>query len=282
MCFFLNKNRMKSLLVFLFVGLSFVSKATDHFATSASEANEMLKTAKPNDRIILKDGVYKNAVIKFINSSITFTAEHAGKVFFEENSTLSFAGEQNTIEGFVWQNGGKGLDTKAVIELRIGKEVANYCSIKNCSIDGYNTSDLNTDNKWVSLYGTYNTFTHCLLKDKFNFKKFCFVLLSIYGVSILSFKSLIPNVNLYELGELYAVISVFFWGFWSVGRQKLSDYLNNSEISVLVMFIAGISTFIFSVIKGESLNMSAFSIPIVLVGLLIGVFLNIFATFLEN
>ncbi len=159
---------MKSLLVFLFVGLSFVSKATDHFATSASEANEMLKTAKPNDRIILKDGVYKNAVIKFINSSITFTAEHAGKVFFEENSTLSFAGEQNTIEGFVWQNGGKGLDTKAVIELRIGKEVANYCSIKNCSIDGYNTSDLNTDNKWVSLYGTYNTFTHCLLKDKFN------------------------------------------------------------------------------------------------------------------
>jgi poly(beta-D-mannuronate) lyase len=28
--------------------------------------------------------------------------------------------------------------------------------------------DLNTDNKWVSIYGTYNTFTHCLLKDKFN------------------------------------------------------------------------------------------------------------------
>ena len=37
---------MKSLLVFLFIGLSFVSKATDHFAASANEANEMLKTAK--------------------------------------------------------------------------------------------------------------------------------------------------------------------------------------------------------------------------------------------
>jgi hypothetical protein len=43
--------------------LSFVSKATDHFAASANEANEMLKTAKPKDRVILKDGIYTNATI---------------------------------------------------------------------------------------------------------------------------------------------------------------------------------------------------------------------------
>ncbi len=121
-----------------------------------------------------------------------------------------------------------------------------------------------------------------LLKDKFDIKKLIFVLFSIYGVSVLSFKSLLPNFSAYEVGELYAVISVFFWGFWSIGRQKLSNFLNNSEISVLVMFIAGISTFVFSIFMGESLNMGAFSMPIVLLGLAIGVFLNIFATFLEN
>jgi hypothetical protein len=75
---------MKSLLVFLFIGLSFVSKATDHFAASANEANEMLKTAKPKDRVILKDGIYTNATIAFTNNDISFIAEHSGAVFLKE------------------------------------------------------------------------------------------------------------------------------------------------------------------------------------------------------
>lgn len=159
---------MKSLLVFLFIGLSFVSKATDYFAASANEANEMLKTAKPKDRVILKDGIYTNATIAFTNNDISFIAEHSGAVFFEGNSRLSFAGENNLIEGFVWQNGGKDLESKSVIEFKNGKDLSTKSIVQNCAIVGYNALDLNTDNKWVSIYGTYNIFTHCLLKDKFN------------------------------------------------------------------------------------------------------------------
>jgi poly(beta-D-mannuronate) lyase len=159
---------MKKILTAFFLFVAAITNATDHLVSSAEEANKLLNSAKPNDKVILKDGIYKNAVIKFTNTNITFTAEHGGKVFFEDNSTLSFAGKENIVEGFVWQNGGKDLDTKNVIEFKNGKELANHCKLKNCSIIGYNTVDLNTDNKWVSLFGTYNTVEHCLLKDKFN------------------------------------------------------------------------------------------------------------------
>jgi poly(beta-D-mannuronate) lyase len=159
---------MKKILLPLLLLVTLAAQATKHVATTIEQANTMLNTAKPNDTVLLKDGVYANAVIKFSNNNICFAAQHPGKLFLEGNSTLSFAGKGNTIDGLVWQNGGKDLDTKSVIEFKNGKEVATYCTLSNCSIVGYNTSDLNTDNKWVSLFGTYNTVTHCLLKDKFN------------------------------------------------------------------------------------------------------------------
>lgn len=136
--------------------------------SSTDEANKLLNTAKPMDTIVLKNGIYTNAIIKFTNNNIAFLAEQAGKVFFEGNSTLSFAGKNNWIEGFVWQNGGKDLGSKSVIEFKNGKDNAHFSALKNCAIIGYNTSDLNTDNKWVSLFGTNNTVSNCLLKDKFN------------------------------------------------------------------------------------------------------------------
>jgi poly(beta-D-mannuronate) lyase len=159
---------MKRVFLLLSVMAAGFANAMDYTASSIEEANKLLNTSKPADRVILRDGVYKDAIIKFTNNGIAFLAEHAGKVFFQENSTLGVAGEKNTIEGFVWQLGGKGLDTKSVIEFKNGKDMANHCVLSNCSIEGYNTADLNVDNKWISLYGTYNTVTHCLLKDKFN------------------------------------------------------------------------------------------------------------------
>ncbi len=159
---------MKKISFLLALTISIQANATNHIAASVDEANKLLKAALPADTITLKDGTYKNASIKFTNNNICFVAEHAGKVFFEENSTLSFAGEKNIVEGFVWQNGGKDLNTKSVIEFKNGKEEAKHSALLNCSIVGYNTADLNIDNKWVSVYGVYNTVSKCLLKDKFN------------------------------------------------------------------------------------------------------------------
>lgn len=159
---------MNKLLVFLFSFVATQVFAADILVSTIEQANKELSSAKNYDKVILKDGIYLNAVIKFSNNNISFVAEHFGKVFFEGNSTISFGGENNLIEGFAWQNGGKELGSKNVIEFKNGKDLANHSTLKNCSIIGYNTVDLNTDNKWVSIFGMYNTVTNCLLKDKFN------------------------------------------------------------------------------------------------------------------
>jgi poly(beta-D-mannuronate) lyase len=156
------------LLLFYFFTTIKQAASTDRIVADINEAIYWLNNSRSNDRIILKEGTYANAVIKFTNHNISFIAEHSGKVFFEGNSTLSFGGKNNLIEGFVWKNGGKDLGTKSVIEFRNEKYEAVYSTFKNCVITGYNTRDLNMDNKWVSVYGTYNTVINCLLKDKFN------------------------------------------------------------------------------------------------------------------
>lgn len=166
---------MKKIIFFLCL-IFIVEKlfATDHLTSSTDEAVSMLKLARPGDKIILKDGIYKDAVISFHNAngtkdnSITFIAQTPGKVSFEGNSTLAFSGSYITVTGFTWQHGGEGIGTKSVIEFKTGADkVASHCTLTNCAIIGYN-SESTIDNKWVSLCGEFNIVSHCLLQNKNN------------------------------------------------------------------------------------------------------------------
>jgi len=69
---------------------------------------------------------------------------------------------------------------------------------------------------------------------------------------------------------------------YSVGRQMLSKNLNNQEITIVSMFIAGVSGIILAIISGEHLNISSLFNYQVLIGLSIGIFFNIVSTFLGN
>jgi poly(beta-D-mannuronate) lyase len=160
---------MRYLILILFLVPVIASKATDHLASSVDEVNKLCNAAKAGDRILLKAGTYTDAAIRFTNNNgtesqpVIFSAEQHGMVFFEGNSTLSFTGTNVIVEGFTWRNGGKDLDQASVIEIK-----GSHSIFRDCEISGYNTSDLSTDNKWVSIYGRFNTVTRCLLKDKFN------------------------------------------------------------------------------------------------------------------
>lgn len=159
---------MKLLLSSFFVFMIANVLASDYLVNNIAEANSALNSAKSGDKIILKAGVYRDAVIKFSNNNITFIAEQGGKVFFEGNSTLSFGGKGIVIDGFVWRNGGKNIPILSVVEFRYNKIEAHHSVLKNCIIDDYNLSDYSADNKWVSVYGTYNTVTNCAFKNKYN------------------------------------------------------------------------------------------------------------------
>ena len=108
------------------------------------------------------------------------------------------------------------------------------------------------------------------------------LLVSLYGIGVVASKSFIPKIEGFGTGELFAFLSVLTAGFWSVSRKKLSNYLNNKEITMIVMFIAFISGALIAFMKGENLNLSSFGIQAVLFGVILGAILNVSSTFFEN
>jgi poly(beta-D-mannuronate) lyase len=160
---------MKFIAIILTSLLCIQANATTHIVSTIDDANEQLNKAVAGDTIVLKDGIYKDATIKFSNDHIAFIAEHAGKVFFENNSTLNFSGTYILVQGFVFQHGGAGLKSRQVVQFRTSEDNnASYSTVQDCVIDEYNNADKSTVNTWVGLYGQFNTVTRCLFKGKDN------------------------------------------------------------------------------------------------------------------
>lgn len=145
------------------------ASAADKPVSSVGEAIAVFNAAKAGDRVILKNGVYQDALLMLMNNNateakpISFIAEEPGKVFFEGNSRLILSGSYLQADGFVWQNGGQQLDKKSVIEIK-----GSHNTLTNCALIDFNNKDLSVDNKWVSLYGQYNIVSNCLFKSKRN------------------------------------------------------------------------------------------------------------------
>ncbi|MEO8172371.1 MAG: polysaccharide lyase 6 family protein [Sediminibacterium sp.] len=166
---------MKQFWIIIFLLFSGQLHASERIAASIPELNQFVINAKVGDHIFLKDGIYKDAVIKFTNnagtenSPITVSAEHPGKVFLEGNSSISFSGQYIHIKDFVFQNGGHELKNKQVIEFRVSeKERASHCIVSDCVIDDFNNTIKTDVNTWVGIYGEYNLVERCLFRSKDN------------------------------------------------------------------------------------------------------------------
>lgn len=150
------------------------ASAEDKTAASIAELNSFVNNAKPGDRIFLKEGIYQNAVIQFSNKGtetapITISAEHAGKVFFEGNSSIGFSGQYLHIKDFIFRNGGHEMKNKQVIEFRTAEKIlASHCTVSDCVIDNFNNAIKTEVNTWVGIYGEYNVVERCLFKAKDN------------------------------------------------------------------------------------------------------------------
>ncbi|MFA5894848.1 MAG: DMT family transporter [Candidatus Shapirobacteria bacterium] len=120
------------------------------------------------------------------------------------------------------------------------------------------------------------------LKDKFDIKVTLLAFLSLYGVSVLAGNSIIPNISGFGKGELFVLISAFLLATYSVSRKLLSTHLNNQEITMVVMFLAFITTLLLAIVKGEKMELANLAIPLVFFGFILGSTLNIVCTFLES
>lgn len=145
------------------------------FTDDPLKAVSLLENALPGDTIVLKNGIYQHAVLRFHAAASTqqkpvvFMAEKNGEVFLEGNSFLAFSGEGVQVTGFYFRNGGRNLPTSHVVAFRTSKGVANRSTLSFCTINNYNDANISEgENKWVSLYGQYNTVSHCVFKRKVN------------------------------------------------------------------------------------------------------------------
>lgn len=121
-------------------------------------------------------------------------------------------------------------------------------------------------------------YSYLIFREKLKPIQILLLVATIVGVAIVGTKSFIPNIASFGKGEMYVLFSAFCGPWFFVGRRMLSKHLNNSEITVIVMAIAFLVTFLAAIWKREPFHIGAFSNWHVLVGLAIGAFFNIFST----
>lgn len=128
-----------------------------------------LKTVKPGEEIVWKNGTYENVALTLNVSGtetapVTFRAETPGGVIFTGLSSIKLQGSYLAAEGFAF----KKLDTSVKNQILTCAKGSSYCRLSDILIDGTGSKVSDIDTKWVNLYGHHNEVSHCTFIDKRN------------------------------------------------------------------------------------------------------------------
>lgn len=146
---------------------------------------------------------------------------------------------------------------------------------------------LNTTLLNVSLIGSTIPFFALLYlmiitRKSLKLSLFLFLIISFLGVYLITTKSISPINTDVGIGELYAFLFAAGTGVFIVSRKYISKSISNVEITVLMSGIAFLSSLIIAIAAGEKLEMKGFTEPLALLGLAMGIVLNVVATQLQN
>jgi len=125
-------------------------------------------------------------------------------------------------------------------------------------------------------------YSYIFLKEKIRPIILLNLCLALFAIAMIAAKSFTPNLENVGIGELYALISVLSMGWWSIGRKKLSDHLNDKEITVVTMLIAGATCLLVAISRNEQLALHSFTLLPVIIGITIGAVLNLALTYMET
>ncbi len=154
---------MRKYLLFLFAavylqaGLYSCTESADkgQLVKNVAEFNRAVESATPGTRIVLANGIWKDAELLFKgegteNDSIVLSAETKGKVILSGNSNLSMAGSFLKVEGLVFKDG--FTPTNAVISFRENRDhMANHSRLTECVIDNFNNPERHVQDYWVTI-----------------------------------------------------------------------------------------------------------------------------------
>ncbi|MEM7385430.1 MAG: polysaccharide lyase 6 family protein, partial [Verrucomicrobiota bacterium] len=140
--------------------------AKDWIVSSASEANDAVRSADPGDVVIWKNGTYSDQEIDIHGNGtaanpITLRAEEPTKVILTGSSSLNMAGEYLIVDGLRFEDG--EISSSSVVETRSRDDdhAAYHSRITNCTVKNYSG-----EGKYLQLYGTNNRLDHSHLGVK--------------------------------------------------------------------------------------------------------------------
>lgn len=138
--------------------------AKEYKISSAAELS-MLQF-KPGDKVILKEGEWKDQQLVFKGtgterSPIILTSEKPGHIKLTGNSFIKIDGEWLIVDGLFFSD---GYSNKEDV-IRFSDRSEN-CRLTNSAIVNYNHPDKKVDYKWVSVFGHHNRVDHCWLEGK--------------------------------------------------------------------------------------------------------------------
>jgi len=136
------------------------------------ELNTAIKNTSAGDHIVLANGVWSDAEIKFRGQGtkehpIILRAETPGKVTLEGKSYLKLGGQFLIVSGLHFKNG--YAPSSSVISFRIDEnEIANNCKVTNSVIEDFNKPKRDDNDLWVSFWGRHNKLSNCYIAGKTN------------------------------------------------------------------------------------------------------------------
>jgi len=142
---------------------------------AVGDIDAALEQASPGDRIVMKNGLWANARIRFramgtADAPIRLSAETPGRVILTGSSSLSLGGSHLVVEGLLFQDTAPTAEkAEAVISFRTDSRTqAQDCRVTDCAIIDFSPPDKKVDTRWVSLYGLRNRVDHCAFHNKTN------------------------------------------------------------------------------------------------------------------
>jgi poly(beta-D-mannuronate) lyase len=146
-------------------------RATEYRVSTPAQITAALSSVRPGDTLTMTNGTWKNALIVFQangtkSAPILLRSETYGGVVLTGSSNLKISGRNLIVDGLLFRDGSS--PSGDVVEFRGPGGESDSCRLTNSAIINYNPSDSTKDNKWVSLYGTYNRVDHCYLRGKTN------------------------------------------------------------------------------------------------------------------
>ena len=146
--------------------------AADHLVADPAAYAAAVKKAKPGDRIILRDGVWRDFQIVFTGTGtadkpITLTAQTPGGVIISGQSNLRIGGAHLVVSNLVFRDGYS--PTKELISLRRdSKTPASHTRLTGIVVDRFTNPDRRAEDHWVAIYGTDNRVDHSWFAGKGN------------------------------------------------------------------------------------------------------------------